>query len=195
MSSLAITSGPSAGQTVELDGEVVIGREGVSLVIDDPQISRRHVSVKPVDDGVVVEDLGSTNGTFVNGERATGPVTLHETGTVHVGTTDFEVRIPVAAPTRVGQLAGFDPDVTRPRAIADPNATVQRPVADPDLTAQRPVAVPAAAPPPAESEPASEPEPAPPPRPAAGGLPPAALAAIGVVAAIVIVVVLVVVVL
>src|SRR4051795_4871956 len=113
MHTLEVTSGPAAGQSLELGDEVVIGREDAGLVIDDPEISRRHARVCPVDGGVLVEDLGSTNGTFVNGERANGPVTLHATGTVHLGTTDLEITIPPAVEvTRIRQVEDFNPDLT-----------------------------------------------------------------------------------
>ena len=49
-----------------------IGREGCDITLADPDVSRRHARVTPRGDTVVVEDLGSTNGTFVNGERIAG---------------------------------------------------------------------------------------------------------------------------
>src|SRR3954470_21161154 len=97
MLTLEVTSGPAAGQSIELADELVIGREDAGLVIDDPEISRRHARVTPVDGGVMVEDLGSTNGTFVNGERASEPVTLKESGIIRLGTTEVAVHIPIVA--------------------------------------------------------------------------------------------------
>jgi predicted component of type VI protein secretion system len=187
MLTLEVTSGPAAGQSIQLAEELVIGREDAGLVIDDPEISRRHARVTPVDGGVMVEDLGSTNGTFVNGERANEPVTLKESGVIHVGTTDLAVNIPIvpiAAETRVRQVADFEPDVTRARPVADfdPDVTRARDIAPPsDLTAPRAVAQPA--------EPPQEPPP--PPVAKGGGPPPQVIAiAVGVVVAIVILVVL-----
>src|SRR4051794_41866676 len=120
MLTLEVTSGPAAGQSLELGDELVIGREDAGLVIDDPEISRRHARVAPVDGGVVVEDLGSTNGTFVNGERATAPVTLKESGIIRLGTTEVAVHIPIVAvaeATRGRQGSGFPPHLTRAPAI------------------------------------------------------------------------------
>src|SRR3981081_493023 len=73
---LRIVSGPAAGQFVELDGELVIGRESGGLDIGDPQLSRRHAAVRLRGDTVVVEDLGSRNGTYVNGARINRPTRL-----------------------------------------------------------------------------------------------------------------------
>jgi len=53
---------------VQVREKLEIGRECDGLLIDDLQCSRRHVSLTPHNGAVVVEDLGSTNGTFVNGE-------------------------------------------------------------------------------------------------------------------------------
>ena len=71
---LVFQEGPLAGRKIELDGELIVGREDASLTIDDPEISRRHAAIRPVDGGFEIEDLGSRNGTHVNGgriERAT----------------------------------------------------------------------------------------------------------------------------
>lgn len=68
---LVFVAGEAAlGLVVPLEGEVVLGRDAgcaVALAADD--VSRRHARVAPDGDGHVVVDLGSTNGTFVNGER------------------------------------------------------------------------------------------------------------------------------
>ena len=68
---LLVSTGPDAGRVISIDHEVVVGRAGGSadVTIDDPQISGRHLRVRPSGDGIEVEDLGSTNGTFVNDKR------------------------------------------------------------------------------------------------------------------------------
>src|SRR3954467_3881890 len=133
MTTLEITTGPAARPTVGLEGEGGSGRGGATLVIEDPEMSRRHARVCPVEGGVLVEDLGSTNGTFVNGERANGPVTLHASGTVHLGTTDMEITSPPAVEVpRVRQVEEFSPDLTVARPIpSDPDMTKARPIAEP----------------------------------------------------------------
>ncbi len=69
MRALEVISGPGAGQSVDVEGEVVIGRENADLTIADAEMSRRHAVVRATDDGVEIEDLGSLNGTFVNRKR------------------------------------------------------------------------------------------------------------------------------
>ena len=66
---LVFTQGPLTGQRLEPEGELVIGREGAALTIEDSELSRRHAAVRPVEGGIEIEDLGSLNGTFVNGQR------------------------------------------------------------------------------------------------------------------------------
>jgi hypothetical protein len=192
MLTLEVTSGPAAGQSVELGDELVIGREDAGLVIDDPEISRRHARLSPVDGGVKVEDLGSTNGTFVNGERASEPVTLKESATIRVGTTEIAVNIPIVAvadATRVREISDFEPDVTRAREVPDfdPDVTRARPIASEvptDLTAPRAVA-PTEPPPEAALPPAA----APPAAASTSGIPPVVIAlAGGLIVAIVVVV-------
>jgi DNA-binding NtrC family response regulator len=66
--------GPTGKQVVELPeaGEVVVGRaEPATVVVDDPSLSRQHARFFREGGGVFVEDLGSTNGTFVRGARVT----------------------------------------------------------------------------------------------------------------------------
>ena len=76
MAILRITSRPAYGQIVECDRELVIGRADADVVVDDAEISGRHAVVRPLPDGIEVEDLGSLNGTFVDDERITGPTKL-----------------------------------------------------------------------------------------------------------------------
>lgn len=63
-------SGPVFGKMYPVAGPTVIGRApecGIPVTVDE--ISRRHVELKPTSDGLSVEDLGSANGTYVNGQR------------------------------------------------------------------------------------------------------------------------------
>ena len=63
---------PDGGREVVLGDRLAIGRvEGVDLVLDDKGISRRHCEIARTADGHSVKDLGSSNGTFVNGEKVT----------------------------------------------------------------------------------------------------------------------------
>jgi pSer/pThr/pTyr-binding forkhead associated (FHA) protein len=84
-----------------IDDELVIGRlaEGAGRLADDDEISRSHARLSMDARGLcAIEDLGSTNGTFVNGMRITSPQTLSEGDTVELGATTLVVReIPAVA--------------------------------------------------------------------------------------------------
>lgn len=63
-------SGAAFGKTYPVPGPVVIGRQhDCDIAVASEEISRRHAQVKPTPDGLLVEDLGSANGTFINGKR------------------------------------------------------------------------------------------------------------------------------
>jgi pSer/pThr/pTyr-binding forkhead associated (FHA) protein len=74
---LAVAGGPAAGLRVQVDRRLVVGRRDADVNVNDPEISRRHATVEPgPGDALVVCDLGSTNGTWVNGTRIAGPTEL-----------------------------------------------------------------------------------------------------------------------
>src|SRR5512142_1310309 len=75
---LVMRSGPSVGKVYPLDkDEMFIGRDlSNDIVINDPEISRRHARLFNQGNTYVLEDLGSTNGSFVNGQRLMGPNVL-----------------------------------------------------------------------------------------------------------------------
>ena len=79
---MTITKGPQKGQTFYLDEiPIRLGRGPENdVVIDHPQVSRRHAHIVRQDSSLVIEDLGSTNGTFVNGRKLTAPqpLTVHD---------------------------------------------------------------------------------------------------------------------
>jgi hypothetical protein len=74
---IEIIEGPDKGQIVTLhDADVFIGRHGqCDLVLHDPEVSRRHVKLASGENGWWLDDLGSTNGSFVNGQRITHQTT------------------------------------------------------------------------------------------------------------------------
>jgi pSer/pThr/pTyr-binding forkhead associated (FHA) protein len=124
---IVVVDGPNAGREFELSGSTVVGRDqSAGLVIDDPEASRRHASLSVADATVTVEDLGSTNGTFVNGARISPARELTGGDKVRIGTTVFEVRVEEDEPeavqaTRVGtDLPDLDSlQVTAPRQLPD----------------------------------------------------------------------------
>lgn len=74
---LEIIEGPDVGQTFSLqEAEVFIGRHAqCDLVLHDPEVSRRHLKIASEENGWWLDDLGSTNGSFVNGQRITHQTT------------------------------------------------------------------------------------------------------------------------
>jgi pSer/pThr/pTyr-binding forkhead associated (FHA) protein len=73
---LVILEPPSeAGREYIVNGELTIGRAAsCHITLDDTYISQLHARVSAREDGVTVEDLGSTNGTYLNRQRVTSPV-------------------------------------------------------------------------------------------------------------------------
>ncbi len=71
---LLVQQGPRAGQAFDLNKPVMtIGREaGNDIVLEDPQVSRHHARLTLQAGGYAIEDLGSTNGTFINEQRVMG---------------------------------------------------------------------------------------------------------------------------
>ena len=89
---LQFASGTQQGQAAQVSGDrFLIGRgSDCELTLADSEASRRHALLRPQPDGsVVLEDLSSTNGTYVNGQRITGPVTLRGGERVRIGDTEL----------------------------------------------------------------------------------------------------------
>jgi pSer/pThr/pTyr-binding forkhead associated (FHA) protein len=91
---LEIVEGSEAGRQIPLDSVVDIGREpSLPLHLDeDTQVSRRHARVSVQGGQVLVEDLGSTNGTYVNDQPISAPRTLNPGDKVRIGLTVLELR-------------------------------------------------------------------------------------------------------
>ena len=82
------------GMTVELAGDITLGREpGCTIMIDDDAyVSQLHLRVFDYEGQPMVEDLGSTNGTFHNGSKLVGAKLLHPGDRIQVGTTLIEAQ-------------------------------------------------------------------------------------------------------
>lgn len=91
---LVITSGPREGIEIDLPAEqLTIGRSSESgLVIRDDYTSTHHARLMLWADHWVVQDLDSTNGTFLDGNRVTAPTAVRPGVPVTIGTTTFELR-------------------------------------------------------------------------------------------------------
>ena len=89
---LAVLDGADNGRRIRVTEQVTIGRgEDAGLLLDDPEISRAHAALGPTAKGLEVSDLGSLNGTWVNGERISSPVVLVPGDVMRIGTTRIEV--------------------------------------------------------------------------------------------------------
>ncbi|MEN6392855.1 MAG: FHA domain-containing protein [Anaerolineaceae bacterium] len=84
---LSMRTGPIPGKVFNLGkNELTIGRDiSNDIVISDIEVSRKHARLLLQADGFVIEDMGSTNGTFVNGQRLLGPHTLRPGEIVMLG--------------------------------------------------------------------------------------------------------------
>lgn len=166
-------------QQLAVDRELLMGRDASSdVVLDKGMASRKHAKLTPGDDGIWVEDLGSTNGSFINGERISKPTLLKTGDELRCGESRFEL-MPQA------KSAPADPDATllySPDDTAQSMAPLSESAADDapadDVPADTPAdasaaavypepeaavsSTPAAAPAPAEAprEPAQKPAPA-----------------------------------
>jgi pSer/pThr/pTyr-binding forkhead associated (FHA) protein len=166
---LVMEEGPEPGLRSELDKpSIILGRDPSSdVVVDDVEVSRRHARLIGQADGFAIEDLGSTNGTFVNGQRIRSVVPLR-----------------AGAKIRLGELVSFvyqevkpDEAATRDFSSTPPSASQRIPhsqrmrAAAPAAPAAEPAPVKAAAP--TVEEATSGEEGAPPPRtrrPRRGGI-------------------------
>lgn len=94
VSRLVITSGPKAGHELRLGTEpMTIGRSSESaLVIRDDYTSSHHARLMLRGDTWMIQDLDSTNGTFLGGERVGGPTPVTIGTPVKIGATTFELR-------------------------------------------------------------------------------------------------------
>lgn len=82
---LVAQEGPLKGQRWQLSQTIVLGREAsCDVVVSDRQISRFHARITPTTEGVILEDLGSKNGTHLNGIPLTAPVVLQDGDLVSV---------------------------------------------------------------------------------------------------------------
>jgi pSer/pThr/pTyr-binding forkhead associated (FHA) protein len=91
---IAVVEGANAGETVSLDeAPVLIGRgTDAAIRLDDDYVSTRHARIASSGDQWFVEDLGSTNGTYIGSHRLTQPTILQLGSKVRIGKTTLELR-------------------------------------------------------------------------------------------------------
>jgi FHA domain len=146
---LEILEGAEAGTQLPVDAEVVLGRaDEADLTLADAGVSRTHARVIAGAGGASIEDLGSSNGTFVNGERITGSRELQDGDEIQLGGAILRV----SAGTAETQM--IDPGATEAHPGPPPTAP------EPEEAPPEKPFIPA----PATPEPAAAQEPPPPPR-------------------------------
>lgn len=173
---LVLKSGPGSGTEFLLDkAELFLGRDpGNDIVINDPEVSRRHARLLKVGETYSIEDLGSTNGTFIRGMRLAAPVTLHPGEVITLGERvivqyevidlDMNATVAVLRPAAVPTQPPVSPMAPPPAppVPAQPAAPVYPP--------QQQQAIPSYSPPPSQVAPSYAP--VAPPRPTAQPVPP-----------------------
>jgi pSer/pThr/pTyr-binding forkhead associated (FHA) protein len=153
---LILQSGPSAGTEYPLEKtEMILGRDiSNDLVINDPEVSRRHLKLTLDGSTYRIEDLGSTNGTFIRGQRLAAPVLLRPGEIITLGEkvvlrfetftsdpnatvavqrganqgTSPAARVPVAPSVLVAQAPIYQPAPSAPTPVAPPPAQYYQPV-------------------------------------------------------------------
>src|SRR5919197_438640 len=131
---LIVRSGARAGERIELTGELVVGREHADLTLTDEEVSRRPISVRLHEDGVELEDLGSTNGTFVDGARLEASVVISESARVTLGETELEIELEPPAPPDANAMR-----LHARRAVPDATTGRDSPIARPGPPPTAPV--------------------------------------------------------
>jgi predicted component of type VI protein secretion system len=81
--------GHESGIAYDLAGGATLGRGDVEIKLEDPFASSRHARISTEGNIVVIEDLGSTNGTYLNEKPLTGPQPLHNGDRIRIGDSEF----------------------------------------------------------------------------------------------------------
>ncbi len=120
---LVVRRGPQPNQIYELKQDSIsLGRDIKNdIVINDPEVSRHHLQITRTPDGYTIEDMGSTNGTFMGGQRINSPRLLNHGDLIGLGETvtlQYErVRL---APSYGGSVAPYAPQPAQPSPYAPP---------------------------------------------------------------------------
>jgi len=81
--------GHHSGTAYDIGHGATLGRGDVEIQLDDPFASSRHARITRQGHVIVIEDLGSTNGTYLNEEPITGPQPLHPGDRIKIGDSEF----------------------------------------------------------------------------------------------------------
>ncbi len=123
---LVITKGPRKDERIDLsDKPLTIGRVGpADVVINQANVSRKHARISRTDSGYTIEDLGSSNGTFVNGERIQGLRPLSNGDTIRLGDqVELRLTIVMQKPEAAGGTVVIKPDALNQTMMNAPDAS------------------------------------------------------------------------
>lgn len=134
---LILRSGPNAGNEYPLEkDEIVLGRDAKNdIVINDPEVSRKHARLIKNGDDYFYEDLSSTNGSFIQGQRLSTITLLKPGMTINIGETialDYEMRSTDPSATVVSRRKPAAPVLDRSTSAPPPP-----PIAPPVYVAQQ----------------------------------------------------------
>jgi hypothetical protein len=113
---LEVVEGSRAGFQLPLDAVVDVGRARESaLSLDDDYLSRRHARFRPTEEGAIVEDLSSRNGTFVNDQQIHAPARITPGDQVLVGATLLQLRASAQLKRQPSVARPVPPPLAAPR--------------------------------------------------------------------------------
>jgi pSer/pThr/pTyr-binding forkhead associated (FHA) protein len=135
---LIVRTGPNPGTVFDVTKEVtMLGRDVTNdIPLGDAEISRQHARLTRTPGGIVLEDLGSTNGSFVNGDRLASPRVLRSGDLVGLGenvTLTFEATAPESAATVMGPARVAPPPRPAARQAPPPVAGPATPMGMPAI--------------------------------------------------------------
>ena len=128
VATLVVRQGAQAGMSFSITGnQVVLGREeGLDIILQDPEASRRHSRISWQGGQYVIEDLGSTNGTFVNGVQITMPQMLSPGDSIGIGQTALVFQM------QGGQVPFQSPPPRQAQAYAAPKSPPRTSSSEPE---------------------------------------------------------------
>ena len=100
MGLLWVKEGPRRGKYYPIKHGTIIGRKEGSLILDDPKVSSRHAKFTVENDDFVIWDLGTSNGTMVNGRKIREATTLQENDLIKIGESVFVIKLLESKPKK-----------------------------------------------------------------------------------------------
>lgn len=116
---LQVTEPGHPSRVVPIENRIEVGRDCEGLLLDDPTVSRRHLWLDPGPDGLICVDMGSANGTLVDGQRIEQPVALRAGNVINLGETELVVHEGHQVTATVESEAIVDPHERASEGIRD----------------------------------------------------------------------------